>query len=75
MQALLSIIYYLLGKEKDLDEFCLWAFGPYFREYDDPMQFMDMWNHLHGDKLTLVSNGEIKHDLPKMIQAWRDKTL
>lgn len=58
--------------EQELEEFGLWAFGPYYRELDESINFMETWNQLHGDKLKLERSGKISIDVPKMVQVWRD---
>lgn len=58
--------------DKELEEFGEWAFGRYYRELDQAINFMETWNHLHSDILKLEPDGAIEIDVPKMVQAWRD---
>jgi hypothetical protein len=58
--------------EEELEEFGAWAFGPYYRELDQAINFMETWNYLHSDKLKLEPGGDISVDISKMVQVWRD---
>ena len=53
-----------------LNTFGEWAFGPDFRSiktYDVPK----VWNELHGDKLVLEQDGDLRLDTRKMVQIWQ----
>lgn len=59
--------------ENELEKFAEWAFGPFYREFDEAMNFMESWNFKHSDKLKLELTGNISVDVPKMVQVWRDR--
>lgn len=57
-------------------DFQRWAFGV----KDDIIMLdayaMEMWNFLHGDKLTLYEDGNVAHDIGLMWDIWlQEKTL
>lgn len=53
------------------EEFAQWAFGKFYKDFGHPLNFMDSWNDLHGDKMTLELNGFMEIDIPKMIEIWK----
>ena len=59
--------------EDELESFARWAFGDNFHELDHSLKFMESWNEIHGDDFLLRQDGIIEHDVPKMIQMWRDE--
>jgi hypothetical protein len=61
-----------ISDEKELEEFAQWAFGPYYRELDQTINFMETWNHLHSDLFKLEPDGIIEIDMPMIVQAWKD---
>lgn len=64
-----------IREDNELEQFGLWAFGSSYRELDESLTFMEAWNRLHGDKLTLKPKGQIGVDIPKMVQAWKDRIM
>jgi hypothetical protein len=50
----------------------LWAFGKGF-EYVELGDLMDRWNDLHKDIFELFGNGAIEIDIPRIIEAWKEK--
>jgi hypothetical protein len=58
-------------KDEDSEIFSKWAFGEYFREFDQAIQFMIAWNKIHGVQLELHPDGEITKDIVKMIDLWK----
>ncbi len=55
---------------EECDAFNVWAFGDDWVKIDPFMGHFNRWNERHGDKLKLDSCGELKHDIPKMINLW-----
>jgi len=57
---------------EDAEQFSQWAFGPDYLGFKCLHEFMDKWNDLHSDLLTLDESGYPVHDIPDMIQIWKD---
>ena len=62
----------LIPDQEELEQFAAWAFGPYYRELDQAINFMETWNYLHGVLLMLQPDGLLQEDAEKMVQVWRD---
>ena len=63
---------YLIGDEKEVEEFGVWAFGNGLYDIEESIQFLEAWNGIHGEKLKLEPSSMIVDDAPKMIKLWRD---
>jgi hypothetical protein len=63
-------IEYYLADQSQVEPFGKWAFGDGYEELDHSLKFMEKWNELHGDDLTLKPDGMISKDIPKMIALW-----
>lgn len=61
-----------LPDDTDLEQFAAWAFGDNYGEIDQSLNFMQAWNDLHGENLTLEPAGQVTIDAPKMVQLWKD---
>jgi hypothetical protein len=57
---------------EEIDQFAKWAFGENFANLQG-VQFMEAWNALHKDKLTLNEYAHPADDAPKMVELWRVK--
>ena len=59
--------------EGELEDFGEWAFGEDYQTYDHSLKFMKAWNKLHAEKYELKPDGAIEHDVPKMVELWRNQ--
>lgn len=50
----------------------LWAFGKGFEDVQLE-DLMDRWNERHKDIFELFGNGAIQRDIPRIIDAWKEK--
>ena len=57
---------------KELQDFAEWAFGPNYLNFYGSMDFLDSWNDLHSDLLTLNINGSINEDSKIMVNLWKE---
>lgn len=73
MPTVRDIFSQYLKDEVELEEFAAWAFGKYYRELDQALNFMETWNYLHSDILKLEPTGTIVSDAEKMVKAWKEK--
>lgn len=73
MSTVRDVFSEFIKDEAELTEFAEWAFGSYFRELDQAMNFLETWNYLHSDILKLEPDGLIVQDAEKMVAAWRAK--
>ena len=58
-------------EETEREKFASWAFGEDYLKWSNPLLFMESWNSLHGDQLTLYPNGLIEDDAKAMQALWR----
>jgi hypothetical protein len=65
----------LIPDQKELDSFGKWAFGEDLFELEHSIKFLEAWNGIHGDTMTLKPETAIGVDAPKMIQLWRNSFL
>ncbi len=56
--------------KEECDAFNVWAFGKDWRDLDPISGHFKRWNERHIDKLKLISSGDLKKDIPKMISIW-----
>jgi len=75
MVSIRGLIEHFLKPEHDeeLEDFAEWAFGKEYRDFCHSMDFLNGWNHIHGDELYLSSNGYIEEDVLKMIELWNEE--
>lgn len=61
-----------IGEDK-VDEFAIWAFGPNCELFSKPMEFMNAWNRLHGNKYHIYLDSTVIKDVPEMVKIWKDE--
>lgn len=65
-----DIFEHLCGE--DAYECAEWAFGEGF-EHLELADLMDCWNDQHKDIFELFGNGAIEIDIPRIVEAWKEK--
>lgn len=61
----------IIGKE-NYEDFCRWAFGPKYKEFNKLIQFADAWNKRHKIDLKINPDKPIVYDVIKMTELWKN---
>jgi len=69
-----SYIEDLIPKEQ-IEEFGEWAFGENYQTLFGEISFMNSWNEIHGEKLTLDKLDYVENDIKKMCDLFKNREI
>lgn len=75
MPSVREVFVQFVSDEEELEEFAGWAFGKFYRELDQGLNFMETWNYLHSNLLKLLPTGSVLEDGEKMVKLWKESKL
>lgn len=58
-----------------IEEFGKWAFGENYQNLYGEISFMNSWNEIHEEKLTLDELGSVENDIKKMCDLFKNREI